>query len=465
MAMKKLVLSLVLVLTAVPTAAQARPGALDPSFGRHGRLEVKLPVKEFELFYTGKPRAARMAMDVLPGGGLAAASGAFVVERAADGRALKRFGGDGKIEVQLPSGSTFELGDLAVDSEGRVVVAGTEDTRSQTPRRRAVIFRYLANGHPDPSFGEGGVVSETFDQQPALEPSGTPANGGFNVGLTGLALAPDGGIVVGGYSAARLTMCSAGAPIGATSRAFLARLTADGSREAGFGKNGVLTDEQAERISPPALDPSGRIGFEAASGGYCGFRGPAESGKFVSLLADGQPDAGFGSNGGKPHPNLAPITDVSFDSQGRLLALGQRPETAELEGGIGDAEWRVRRLLPDGTPDPSFGRNGSASPKLPPQAHLEDLTIDHRGRISLAGYRTDKWGENTRFLLTRLNRNGRREPGFGHAGWTITRFPAGEAAAIEVTADGRDRLLVGGIMGDPRFSESRGLAFARYSGR
>src|SRR5690349_3071309 len=132
--MKKIVLFLVLVLTAVPSAAQARPGELDPSFGRHGRLEVKLPVKEFELFYSGKPRAARMAMDDLPGGGVAAASGAFIVERDRAGRPVKRFGGDGKIRVQLASGSTFELGDLAADSEGRVVVAGTEDTRSQTPR-------------------------------------------------------------------------------------------------------------------------------------------------------------------------------------------------------------------------------------------------------------------------------------------------------------------------------------------
>ncbi|HVD39437.1 MAG TPA: hypothetical protein VNC16_00340 [Solirubrobacterales bacterium] len=463
--MKKILLPLVLVFIAVPTVAQAQPGALDPSFGQRGRLALKLPVRELELFYTGKPRAARMTMDALPSGGLAAASGAFVIERTADGRPLKRFGGDGKVRIQIPSGSTFELGDLAVDPQGRVLVAGTQYTRSQTPLRRAVIFRYLANGDPDPSFGADGVVNETFDQQPALDPTGAPSPGGFNVGLTGLALAPDGGIVVGGYSAAQVIMCSAGAPVGATSRAFLARLTVDGSRESSFGEDGVLTDEGTERISPPVLDPSGRIGFEAASGGYCGFRGPAESGKFVSLLADGQPDAGFGSNGGRPHPNLTPVTDVAFDSRGRLLALGQRPETAELEGGIGDPEWRVRRLLSDGRPDPSFGRDGSASPKLPPQAHLEDLTIDHRGRIALAGYRTDKWNMNARFLLTRLSRDGRREPGFGRGGWAVTRFLAGEAAAIEVTADGRDRLLVGGILGDPRYSESNGLAFARFSGR
>jgi uncharacterized delta-60 repeat protein len=463
--MKTIAVSLALFLLALPSVAQAQPGLLDQSFGQHGRVEVKLPVREPELSYSGKPRAARMAMDALPGGGLAAATGAFVVERGPNGRPVNRFGGGGAIAIPLPPGSRFELGDLAVDAEGRVVVAGTRDTRSETPRRLAVVFRFLPDGEPDPSVGEGGIVSETFDQEPALEPSGAPANGGFDVGLTGLALAPDGGMVVGGYSAARLIMCSAGVPIGATSRAFLARLTANGSRDLSFGRNGVLTDEQTERISPPALGPSGRIGFEAASGGYCGFRGPAESGKLVSLLADGRADAGFGSNGGRPHPNLAPVTDVSFDSQGRLLALGQRPETAELEGGVGNAEWRVRRLLPDGKPDPSFGRDGSASPALPPYAHLEDLTVDGRGRVALAGYRTDEWGERTRFLLTRLSGNGRREPGFGHGGWIATRFPSGEAAAIEVMADARSRLLVGGIMGDPRFLESRGLAFARYLGR
>jgi uncharacterized delta-60 repeat protein len=463
--MKKILLSLVFVLLAVPSLAQARPGLLDPSFGDRGRLEVKLPVKEPELSYTGKPRAARMAMGALTGGGLAAASGAFVVERGPNGSPVKRFGGDGKIEIPLPSGSRFELGDLAVDAEGRVVVAGTRDSRSESPRRLAVVYRFLPSGEPDPGFGADGVLDATFDQKPPVEPSGAESSSGFNLGLTGLAIAPDGRIVVSGYSAARLTACSPGAPIGATSRAFIARLTETGARDFSFGRNGVVTDEQIERVSAPLLASSGRIGFEGVSGGYCGFRGPAESGKFVSLLANGQPDAAFGENGGLPHPNLPTVTAVAFDPQGRLLALGHRPETAEQEGGIGNPEWLVRRLLPDGRPDPTFGHDGTAAPKLPPRAHLEDLALDRRGRIVLAGFHTNAANLGARFLLTRLSAGGLREPRFGQRGWTVTRFPSGEAAALELSIDGRDRMLAGGLVGDPRFSESRGLAFARYLGR
>lgn len=423
-----------------------------------------------------------MAMYLLPGGGLAAANNRYLVERRQDGGPAQSFGRGGKVPLVPPVGWKFELGDLAVDDQGRVLVVGTlasltatatpdpsqynEGRESHGPRPRlGIVLRYLPDGSLDPSFNKSGVVYGEFGQMPPTGPGpydyeyAEPA-----VGLTGLALAPDGSIVLTGYSAEHVTGGCAPPESSATGRSFIARLRSDGSLDSGFGSDGVFTLAKVERPSPPTLSPTGGIVLDGASG-YCWPRGPEETGTLFSLLGDGRPNASFGSNGGRPHPNLQRVTDVAFDARGRLLVLGRRPETAELEGGVGNAEWRVRRLLADGNPDPSFGHNGSASPKLPQYAHLEDLTVDGRGRLALAGYRTDKWGEKTRFLLTRLSGAGRREPGFGHGGWVSTRLPSGEAAAIEVTTDARNRLLVGGIMGDPRFSESRGLAFARYLGR
>jgi uncharacterized delta-60 repeat protein len=476
-----LVLSLVL-LALCASAAAARPGALDRNFGRDGRVTVALPVKEVELPYPQKPKAARMAMGVLPGGGFAAANNQFLIERRKDGSAARGFGNGGKVPLVPPVGWKFELAGLAVDDEGRVLVAGTfaslttssiqdppeynEGREAHGPRlRMGIVTRLLPDGTLDPAFGTGGSVLGDFRQSPPTGPGpydyeyGLPA-----VGLTGLALARDGGILLAGYSAEHVTGGCAPPESSATGRSFIARLRSDGSLDPGFGFNGVFTLAKVERPSPPAVSPTGGIVFDGASG-YCWPRGPGETGRLVGVQSDGRLDPGFGSNGGRPHPSLQKITDVAFDSRGRLLVMGRRPETAELEGGIGDPEWRVRRLLPDGKPDPSFGPNGSASPKLPPQAHLEDLAVDGRGRIALTGYRTDKWGEHARLLLTRLSGSGAREPGFGHGGWVVTRFPTGDAAGIEVTADARNRLLVGGILGDPRFSESRGLAFARYAGR
>lgn len=483
--MKKIVVCFVLALVLLAlsaSAAAARPGALDRSFGRNGRVTVALPVHEQELAYPQKPRAARMAMDVLPGGGFAAANNRFVIERRQSGGSLRSFGENGKLALVPPVGWKFELADLAVDEAGRVLVAGTfaslttsaiqdppqynEGREAHGPRlRMGVVTRFLPDGALDPGFGTDGSVYGDFRQSPPTGPGpydfeyGLPA-----VGLTGLALAADGGIVLAGYSAEHVTGGCAPPSTGATGRSFIARLRSDGSFESGFGSNGVITLPGVERPSPPVLSPTGGIAFDGANG-YCWPRGPEEAGRLFALQDNGQLDPSFGSAGARPHPSLQKVTALAFDSRGRLLVLGRRPETAELEGGIGNPEWRVRRLLADGKPDPTFGRNGSSSPLLPPQAHMEDLAIDRHGRITLAGFRTDASGMNTRFLVTRLSGSGRREPRFGHNGWVVTRFPGTEAAAIALRVTGRDRLLVGGIMGDPRFEESRGLAFARLSGR
>ncbi|HET8814589.1 MAG TPA: hypothetical protein VFM51_06500 [Solirubrobacterales bacterium] len=480
--MKRLtLLALVALLALAPAAAQARPGALDPSFGRDGRVTVKLPVKELEFFYPEKPRAARIAMDALPRGGFVAASGPFLIERRSNGLPRRSFGADGRVSLGPPPGWMFELADLAVDSEGRVLVAGTlaslTVSRTQDPvaynegrdahgpqPRLAVVYRFLPDGSRDQSFDGDGVLIGTFGQRPPTGPGpfdyeySTPA-----VGLTGLALAPDGDLVLSGYAAAHVTGgCSPSAALGATSRSFLARLRPDGSLDPSFGSGGTVTNEQLEQLTPPSITGSGRIGFDGASGGYCWPRGEARSGTLVSLLANGQPDPRFGENGGVRHPNLSEITAVSFDSVGRLLVVGHGFEAAVHEGGIANPKWRVRRLLTNGRPDPKFGRNGSASPKVPPRAVLRDVTIDHRGRIVLAGYVADRAGRNNRFLLTRLTSAGRRQPRFGRRGWATTAFPAGEAAGLEVAVDLWGRLLVGGVLGNPESASNGGLAFARY---
>jgi uncharacterized delta-60 repeat protein len=466
-----LALSLVLLAMTASVAA-AHPGALDRSFGRDGRVTVVLPVKELELGYPQKPKAARMAMDVLPGGGLAAADNQFLIERRKDGSAARGFGDGGKLALVPPIGWKFELADLAVDDEGRVLIAGTfaslttsaiqdppqqnEGREAHGPRlRMGIVTRFLPDGTLDPAFGTGGSVLGDFRQSPPTGPGfydyeyGLPA-----VGLT----------VLAGYSAEHVTGGCAPPADSATGRSFIARLRSDGSLDPGFGSDGVSTLPGVERPTPPALSPSGSIAVDGA-GGYCWPRGPEETGQLYEFQSDGRLNPGFGSNGGRPHPSLQKITDVAFDSRGRLLMLGRRPETAELEGGIGDPEWRIRRLLANGSPDPGFGRNGSASPKLPPRAHLEDLEIDGSGRIAVAGWTTDKWGMNVRFLLTRLSDSGRREPKFGGRGWTAAVFPQGEAAALQVAVDAHGRLLSGGILGDPRSNENKGLAFARLSGR
>src|SRR5215212_6439432 len=99
-AMKKILVSLVLVqllLAALPTAAGASAGKLDRGFGQKGRVMVGLPAKELELAYPQKPKAARMAMAALPGGGFVAANNRYLIERRKDGGPVRGFGNKGKL--------------------------------------------------------------------------------------------------------------------------------------------------------------------------------------------------------------------------------------------------------------------------------------------------------------------------------------------------------------------------------
>ncbi|HET7509155.1 MAG TPA: hypothetical protein VFJ65_02800 [Solirubrobacterales bacterium] len=479
--MKKLAFLAISLLCLVPTAAQARPGGLDPSFGQHGKLLLHLPQAESPLArgYMNLPAPAAMAMDTGPGGIVAAATSLQVIERTRDGGVNSRFGGDGRVTIVPPSGWEFELADLAVDSRGHVLVAGTlasltatatqdppqynEGRDAEGPRPRlGIVYRYLPDGKLDPSFGSGGIASGNFLQKPPFGPGpfnyeySTPA-----VGLIGLAVAGDDEVVVTGFSAAHAGVgCYFTSPLFSTTRSFVARLRSDGSLNPSFGLEGVLTEEQLERLAPPAVSRDRRIALDGASGGYCGIRGPAESNRLLALLGEGRVDGGFGSNGGLSLPALT-IAAVSFDSRGRLLVVGRRSASParEAQGG----EWRVRRLLRNGSPDPSFGRNGTAAPKLPPEATLSHLAVDRRGRVVLAGSAL----QASFLLVTRLSPSGHREPGFGRHGFTLTNMRTEETPGLQVTVDRRGRALVGGAIGD--FTGSTylidGLAFARYQDR
>ena len=473
-----LVLSLVLVALSA-SAAAARPGALDHGFGNDGRVVIGAPREAGEMGYAQKPRAAQMAMAVTPRGSSVVARGRLVFMRKRNGRPLRGFGGDGLIKVEPPVGWSFELADLTVDAQERVLVAGTlasttvgltpdppeynEGKESHGPQpRTAVVFRYLPDGEPDPSFDGDGMLVGNFGQKPPTGPG--PYQYEYSssaIGLTSLAIAPGGDLVLAGYSAAHVTGGCYPPTSGATGRSFLVRLHPDGTMDQGFGSSGVVTDEQFERLGPTVLDANGRIAFDGITGGYCGVRGSPAEMKLVSLLPDGRLDTSFGEGGVRPEMSMA-ATDIAFDSHGRLLVLGYLKNAETFENIFATPGWRVKRLLPNGKPDPGFGRSGTASPKLPPRTILEAIALDGRGRIALAGYHSSEDSTPKRFLLTRLSGAGKREPSFGRRGWTATAFGGLSPTDLEV-AVARGGIFVGGILVRPHEVEGTvDLAITRY---
>src|SRR5262249_33067534 len=130
------------------------------------------------------------------------------------------FGTNGKVTTDFTrvipaSGFTVHGVDtaqgVAVDNDGRIVVAGTTSVDGSID---FALARYDTNGNLDASFGNGGLVRTDFF-------------GGQDF-ATGVVIQADGKIVVGGY-----------ANVGGSDEVALVRYNADGTLDSNFGTGGL----------------------------------------------------------------------------------------------------------------------------------------------------------------------------------------------------------------------------------
>lgn len=99
-----------------------------------------------------------------------------------DGTPDLGFGTNGKAALDV--GDWDRIYRVASDDQNRIVFVGES---SQGPSGKAVVGRLLPNGQPDVTFGRGGLVLLDF----------SPDGGDF---AEGLALLPDGRMLIGGHS-------------------------------------------------------------------------------------------------------------------------------------------------------------------------------------------------------------------------------------------------------------------------
>ena len=146
-------LAVVLVLAAaLPGAAGAVPGDLDPSFGGDGKVAHSYP------------GAGANALALGRDGAIVVAGGLDIFEVALArytprGRLDPSFGGDGRVRISVGSGEQAAVG-VDVLGNGRVVGAayvGPHEAGGGDVFRFAV-FRLLTNGRLDPAFSDRGVL-------------------------------------------------------------------------------------------------------------------------------------------------------------------------------------------------------------------------------------------------------------------------------------------------------------------
>ncbi len=199
---------------------------------------------------------------------------------------------------------------LALQADGRVLVAGNFDYVGGQPRRS--VARLDAHGNLDPGFDAGA---------------------GVDGAVAALAVQPaDGRILVGG----RFRQVQ-GQP-----RAGLARLEADGRLDAAFAPR--LSGSPEPVVKVVLVQPDGRI---LLAGRFQEVEGRPRDG-LARLWPDGSLDKNFdpgrGLNGGMAF-------DLALDAKGRVLVAGNFSVVDSW------ASAGVARLLPDGRVDTSFKGN------------------------------------------------------------------------------------------------------------
>jgi len=310
------------------------------------------------------------------------------------------------------NGSNCQANAVALQSDGKVVVAGQLGNRSG-------LIRLNTNGTLDASFGSGGVL--------VLNKFG----GDIDQVIVGMAIQSDGKIV------AAATGIPGGGQVG--------RFNTNGSFDTTFGTNGIaVLPLNAVRL---ALQPDGKI---VVTGGQLG------SALMARLNSNGQLDTTFGNGGLAPVQNFG-SSAIALQSDGKIL-LGS--------GASFGAAGSLARYNKDGSVDKSFGISGQAASVAAPAA----IAVQSDGKILAAGSDTSKvaaTGNSTGFGLVRFNPDGSIDATFGTRGGAITGFPkttttAAFAVALQPNGDIVAAGQAGNIISNSVTFEA--FALARYVG-
>ena len=198
-----------------------RSGALDPTFGRAGKVRNG--------FGPGTDAGA-FALVAQPDGKLVAAGEVgrggvydFALTRYnVDGSLDGTFGAGGKVETDF--GGDDHLTALGLQPDGKILGVGVS---YRPPYSRFAVTRYNADGTLDVTFGFGGLVTTEFGLV------------GSAARPTDVVLQPDGKIIVVGRSQDPTT-----------DNVALARYEPNGALDQTFGSGGRVTTHLPERIDP-----------------------------------------------------------------------------------------------------------------------------------------------------------------------------------------------------------------------
>lgn len=396
------------------TNARTAPGQLDPAFGTGGIVTTSF-------LDNAASEAESLAIQpdgriVFAGSTVAASRGHFVVTRVlANGRNDVTFGSGGTAVLPLADYYTTESNAVALQTDGRVVVAGF-GKRDHQKGTECVLARLLPSGDPDPSFGIGGSVFLDVGTEEIDE-------------FESVIVQPDGRILAAGSSLR--------GDIG--DFCVIARFNADGSPDLSFASGGLL-------VFRPSFDIAGVSGLDLMSNGKILANIATKDGPFAAarLLPNGSLDPSFGSGGiaAIALPFIeARSSDLAVRQDGRVVLAGTA-EPFDVDG----SDTVVAQLTSSGAIDATFGAGGFTRIGTIRNEGAVDCWFDATGKLVAAG---TAWEDGLGSLqVVRLNPDGSRDASFGNSG--VSLIALGGDAGIRTAAPAPGgRIVLGGLSAGP----------------
>jgi len=335
------------------------------------------------------------------------ASNIALVRYNMDGSLDKSFNGTGKVITAVGDGDCKGEG-LALQSDGKIVVAGYSFKPGGKDRAEFTVLRYNPDGRLDSGFGKSGKETTEI---------GRDADD-----ATSVALQSDGKIV------------AAGRTFAPTNNDFaVARYDRDGKLDLSFNATGKATADFSK------LD-YGR-GVAVQSDGKIVVAGDAEHGDgrifaVARFNADGTPDISFNKTGKLTTDfgsGNAEARGVAVQSDGKIVVAGYAsPNNIE--------NVALVRCNADGNLDTSLGGTGKViTPVALSGSNATSVALQSDGKIVVAGFAVDSSGRCYDFALVRHNADGSLDTSFNDGGKVTTPIGNGDARceAIALQKDGK----------------------------
>lgn len=398
-------------------------GSLDPDFGDSGKFFPDFPGAE--RFIVRGLKTATDGKIYFTGDDGPAGSDRYMLGRlGADGAPDLTFGNGGLVIDSFAGYADWQGSSILLLEDGKILLLGSANVG-----RVITLARYDHNGSLDAGFGTGGKAIIDNGDAASLGQQDQSAKTNAGGASAPAQLLPDGKILLCSYQSSALHF-----------QGRIYRLQSNGALDTSFNGVGYIVVS-----TPDGSDSQIYIHnvLVQADGKYlaCGNYYGAQIAFVARYTPDGRLDQSFGDQG---------FVNVKSESGTRMRFIDMALQPNQRILAIGDAgnvfvEGLMVSLEPDGSPNIQFNSARPLYTRLDnKQTEWGHAVLQADGKILMSGAVENRDVNRYDAVLARYDFNGMLDPAFNASGWLRTGFGA-DTLTVAMTLQRDGRILIAGM--------------------